>query len=71
MKEYPINTSSVPNRHVGLNKHVGGNMEPNLIIMLDGINMLVGIFLKMKCTCLIECYDGRNFLHNFKSSYVT
>ena len=46
--------SSVLNRRVGWKKHVGGNMVPNIIIMLDGINMLVGIFLKMKQTCWME-----------------
>ena len=54
-----VNTySSVPNRRVGWNKHVGGNMVPNIIIMLDGINMLVGI-------CIfeneIDMLDGMSF----------
>ena len=54
--------SSVPNRSVGWNKHVGRSMVPNSIIMLDGINMLVGI-------CIFEnevgMLDARN-LQNFK-----
>ena len=36
--------SSVPNKRVGWNKHVGGKIMRKLINMLDGINVLVGIF---------------------------
>ena len=36
--------SSVPNKRVGWNKHVGGKFSRNIINVLDGINVLVGIF---------------------------
>ena len=36
--------SGVPNKRVGWNKHVGGKIPRYLINMLDGINVLVGIF---------------------------
>ena len=45
-QQIPLETSysSVPNKHVGWNKHVGGKILVNLIAnLLDGINMLVGI----------------------------
>ena len=38
--------SGVPNKRVGWNKHVGGKFLRNVINVLDGINMLVGIFGK-------------------------
>ena len=54
--------SSVPNRSVGWNKHVGRSMVPNSIIMLDGINMLVGIRIFENEVGML---DARN-LQNFK-----
>ena len=38
--------SSVPNKRVGWNNHVGRKINTKLINVLDGINMLVGIFGK-------------------------
>ena len=39
--------SSVPNKRVGWNKRVGRKIYENLINVLDGISVLVGIFEKI------------------------
>ena len=38
----PCTYSRVLNKHVGLNKHIGGKILENQIIVLVRINMLVG-----------------------------
>ena len=39
-----LSYSSVPNKCVWWNKHIGGKIPENLVNVLDGITVMVGIF---------------------------
>ena len=61
--------SSVPNKSVGWNNHVGEKIMSKLINLLDGINVLIGKTLKYN-----KCAVGKMFakeLRKFKLVYFT
>ena len=39
-----LSYSSVPNKCVWWNKHIGGKIPENLVNVMDGITVMVGIF---------------------------